>query len=95
MQAQARFLIPFLRADKIAAGIDTEKNEKQDCETPKVGASVGEEGQGNADDWREAQYHAYVDEYVEEEHARHAVAIDAPEFVRLSFGKENQPEDKA
>ena len=85
---------PSSRTHKVAAGIDAEEDEEQKGEAPEVGTSVGEEGQGYADDGCEAEHHSYVDEHMEEEHAGHAVAVDSPEFIRLSLGKVNEPQDK-
>ena len=81
-------------SDQVASGIDAQENEQQEREAPEVGATVGEEGQGDADDGCEAEHHSYVDEHMEEEHAGHAVAVDSPEFIRLSLGKVDEPQDK-
>ena len=53
----------------MAACIDAQEDEKQEGEAPKGGTTVGKERQGDADDGREAQHHAYVDEDMEEEDA--------------------------
>lgn len=72
-------------SDKISACINTQEDEKEDGESPKRGTSVAEEGQGDADDRGQSEHHAYVDEYMEEEDAGHAIAIDTSKLEWLSF----------
>ena len=50
---------------EIAASIDAEENEEQQCEAPKRRSTVAEEGQGNADDGCKSQHHAHIDKYME------------------------------
>ena len=80
----------LLHSRLVATGVYSQKYEQQDCEAPKTGTSIAEERQGDADNWREPQYHAHIDEKVEEEHAQHAITIDAPELERLPFGQLNE-----
>lgn len=77
---------------EIAASINAEEDEEQQCEAPKRRAAVAEEGQWNTDDRREAQHHAHIDEHMEEEDAQHTVAIDTSELERLSLGKVDETE---
>ena len=56
-----------------------EKDEEENCEGHKRGASIAEEGQGDAYDRNKTQDHSYVDEYVHEENAGHRVAIESRE----------------
>lgn len=69
------------------AGVEAEEDAQQDGETPERTAAIAEEGQGDADDRRQTQHHAHVDEDVEKEDAQHTVAIDAAELKRLSFSQ--------
>lgn len=76
-----------LSLQPIAAGIDAQEDEEQDGEAPQRGASVAEEGQGNADDGRQTQHHTHIDEDMEEEHRQDTIAIHTPERIGLSFSQ--------
>ncbi len=86
----ARFRVPL----PAPSGIYPEENEEQDGETPERRAAIAEEGQGDADDGGQAEYHPDVDEDVEEEDAQHAVPIDAAKRVWLSLGQMQEAEDE-
>ena len=58
----------MLRAHEIAPGIDAQEDEEQEGETPERRATIAEERQGYADDGREPQHHAHIDEDMEQEH---------------------------
>ena len=80
--------------DQVATGIDAQEDEEQQGKAPKRTASVTEEGQGDADDRCKTQYHAHIDEDVEEENAQHTIAIDSAELEWLSLRQNDEPEDK-
>ena len=50
---------------EIAASIDAEEDEEQQCEAPNRRSTVAEEGQGNADDGCKSQHHTHIDKYME------------------------------
>ena len=81
-------------ADQIAARVEGKEDEEQERKAPERGAAVAEEGQRDADDGRQPQHHADIDEDVEEEDAEHTVAVDAPEAVGLSLGQMDEPQDE-
>ena len=64
---QTHLLISHLNLfpHEIAASIDAEEDEEQQCEAPKRRSTVAEEGQGNADDGCKSQHHAHIDKYME------------------------------
>lgn len=82
----------FLR--QIAACIDPQEDEQQDGESPQRRAAITEERQRDADYWRETKHHAHVDEHMEKEHAKHTIAVNAPEGKRLSLSKMYEPKDE-
>ena len=70
-----------------AVCVDAQQDEQQDGESPQRGAAVTEEGQGDAYDGTQADYHTDVDGKVEDEVGRDTVGIDAREGGVISFGK--------
>lgn len=51
-----------LRVFYVAFGVHAQEDEQQNGESPERTATVGKEGQRDADDGRQAQHHADVDE---------------------------------
>ena len=82
----------FLR--QIAACIDPQEDEQQDGESPQRRTAITEERQRYADYRRETKHHAHVDEHMEEEHAKHTIAVNATEGKRLSLSKMYEPKDE-
>ena len=75
---------------QIAAGIDTQEDEKKEGEAPERGTTIAEERQRDTNDGRQAEHHADIDKDVEEEDAQNTVAVDTPEGVRLAFRQVNE-----
>ena len=73
--------------ESFPCGVDANEDEQQDGEAPQRGAAVAEEREGDADDRRQTEHHADVDEQVEQEDAYQRIAVDTPEAVGLPFGK--------
>ena len=70
------------------------EDEQEDGEAPEGGAAVAEQGQRDAYYGNKAHCHSNVYEYVHEEAAGYAVAVDAGKGVFLPFAEDDEPYDQ-
>lgn len=88
------FQLNFFLQRGFAGGVEAEEDEEEDGESPEGGASVAEEGQGDAYDGAKADYHADVNTEVEDEVGCDAVGVHAGECAGLSLGDGNHPQNQ-
>ena len=75
-------------------GVEPHGDEQQDREGDERRASVAHKRQRNAHHGHQADGHAHVDQHVEQQDRRHAVAVDASERLLLPFAHAHQPQDQ-
>ena len=74
-----------MRGLALARGVDLEKECEHEREAPERGASIAEEGERDADDGYQSQYHTHIEHKVKEQDACQAVAVDSPEGGGVSL----------
>ena len=71
-----------------------DEDEEEQGEGDEGGATIAEEGKGDADDRDEAEHHANIDEEMEEKDGGDGIAIEARKGGALPFGQKDEPDEQ-